>query len=413
MRYPFAIGAVLIVPFALFMPKSLTPLFILLALCGLYSGFGQIRSLAIPSKPLIVFWAGSIFLFTVSWLWSIAPYETLRLILPVAGLIFLGIVTTNLAFKIDIYERSFVCRSIAIGSTIGFIVLCVEVFSPLFFTNFFFSLFKNVKFSVSYNYETILRNGANIAALVVFPAIAVTWRSKIRPFAVMLVVLAVVTLVVSKAGGALFALLIGLTAIVVTCVFRRHVRIFFGSILIVFALAMPVIVSVLPSAGDIEERYPNFPNSVYPRIFIWQSSAKYIFENPILGKGFNSSRAISKPEDRVEYSTRVLKNTRASVPIPLHPHNAILQIWLELGFVGIGSFLALLLILIKRIEQLSSSLAMRAFAYGSFFSAFTIANVSYGIWQNWWISVLWLTTTFTIISTRDEPPLTGSHDTAP
>jgi O-antigen ligase len=85
-----------------------------------------------------------------------------------------------------------------------------------------------------------------------------------------------------------------------------------------------------------------------------------------------------------------------------------MQIWLELGVFGIVLFLAFLLTTVKSIENGTSSIPKRAMAYGSFFSAFTIANTSYGIWQNWWISALWLTAIFTIISIRDQYSSTNS-----
>jgi exopolysaccharide production protein ExoQ len=394
------------------MPKALTPLFISTAIFGLGLNFDRPRLSGNPSRFLLLLFVSATLLYALSWFWTITPHETLRLILPLSGLIFLGLAAIRIAFDLNVRERQTFCYAIVFGITVGLIVLLIEIFSPLAITKFLFSIFKGLEIEINYTYMNFFRNGANIAALIIFPATAILWRKGKQYFAISLMLLALVTLTYSKAGGALLALLVGLAAIAITYTSGRYARILFGSILVVSALALPFAVSVFPSAGEIEERYPDLPNSVYPRIFIWQSSAQYIFKNPFIGKGFNSSRAISKPEDWVEFSTKG-KSKRRSVPIPLHPHSAIIQIWLELGVVGIGLFLALLLTLIKRIEQLTPSLSMRAMAYGSFFSAFTIANVSYGIWQNWWISALWLTATFTIIATRDDPPSTDEHEPVP
>ena len=394
------------------MPKALAPLYILSGLFALLLNFSRLRAAETRPTFLAALLIGSVLFFSLSWLWTIAPYETLRLILPITGLFILGLVIVILALDLNESERRLVCRSIVIGSTIGFVILFVEIFWPLKITSFFFSIFKGIEYQIDYTYKNALRNGANISALLVIPAAAVLWRSGNRYFTLGLILLALITLTNAKAGASLLALLVGLAAIAVTIVSGRYVRVLFSSLLVISALALPVVVQTLPTAGEIEERYPNLPNSVYPRIFIWQSTARYISENPFLGKGFNSSRSISKPGDRVEYFTKGV-NPRGSIPIPLHPHSAILQIWLELGVVGIGIFLALLLTILKRIEQSISSLPMRAMAYGSFCSAFTIANVSYGIWQNWWISALWLTVAFTIIATKDDPPLTGKHEPTP
>jgi exopolysaccharide production protein ExoQ len=412
MRYVFAITAVLVMPFAIFMPKSLTPLFILTAIFALGLEFRALNAFEKVPKIFAVLTAISIMFFALSWLWSISPHETLRLILPIAGLFFLGITTVTSGLSLSISERQFVWRAIVLGSAVSFIILLIEIFSPLAIINFFYSIFKGFEIPIDYTYKNVFRSGANIAALIVFPAVAILWRNGKHSFAVGLMLLSVVTLSFSEAGSGFLALLIGLTAIALTYILGRYIRVFFSTALVICTLILPIVVSVLPSAGEIEERYPDLPNSVYPRIFIWQSSALFISQAPILGKGFNSSRAISKPEDRVEFSTKG-NDQRGSVPIPLHPHSAILQIWLELGLVGIGLFLALLLTLIKRIDETIPSRSMRAMAYGSFFSTFTIANISYGIWQNWWVSALWLTTTFTIIAVCDEHTWTDDHDTTP
>jgi O-antigen ligase len=47
--------------------------------------------------------------------------------------------------------------------------------------------------------------------------------------------------------------------------------------------------------------------------------------------------------------------------LPLHPHNAALQMWLELGVAA---------------------------AAGCFVSATVFALISYGIWQSWWLPAL-------------------------
>jgi O-antigen ligase len=311
-----------------------------------------------------------------------------------------------LAAILSTADRQFIRRAIVIGSIVGSIILLIESLTPLLLTTFFYENFKGHGVEINYTYMNFFRNGANIAALIVFPASAVLWRYGNKSFAVSFIAFTLVTLFYSKAGGAVLALLIGLMVIAATYAFGRYARVLFSSVVIVSILFFPAAVSMLPSAGEVVERYPNLPNSVYPRIFIWQSTAKYIFETPFLGKGFNSSRAISRSKDPIKYSTKG-KTNRESVPIPLHPHSAIMQIWIELGIVGIGLFLTLIVNLLQRIEQSTTSLSMRAMAYGSFFSAFTVANISYGIWQNWWVCALWLITSFTIIAVRDDPSKKG------
>ncbi len=71
----------------------------------------------------------------------------------------------------------------------------------------------------------------------------------------------------------------------------------------------------------------------------------------------------------------------------VHPHNASLQIWLELG--GLGALLtAILVIALWRIIGALTDPAARAGATAMLLSALTVANLSFGIWQTWWMATL-------------------------
>jgi O-antigen ligase len=77
--------------------------------------------------------------------------------------------------------------------------------------------------------------------------------------------------------------------------------------------------------------------------------------------------------------------------MPLHPHNAALQIWLEAG--GIGAALTSLFVLLAlstaaRRWPLSRPGAAASLSFAV--AALLIAGLSYGIWQTWWLATLWL-----------------------
>ncbi len=64
--------------------------------------------------------------------------------------------------------------------------------------------------------------------------------------------------------------------------------------------------------------------------------------------------------------------------------------------------LAILLALIKRIEAVANQRAVRAICFAMLFNAIAIANVSYGIWQSWWLGTLWLTAAYLVGSLAAE-----------
>jgi exopolysaccharide production protein ExoQ len=399
-KYTFGTAALLIVPFSEFMPKALTPLFILAAFSAAVLEMSQPTIFRRPFNPFFSIFTAFILLFLISWTWTISPYDTKRLILPITGIFLLGIIMVGYASHILIHEIQFIRRAIVIGLVAGLALIVIEITTPIAITTFLLKLFKGENVWIeTREYTSYVRNAANISALVIFPAIAIIWQNGRKVSAVLLLLLTMIILYFSNSGGAFLAVFAGIIAMVIALTTRKYTRIIFNVIFIIFIFALPISVSQLPAAGELEERFPNLPNSIYPRIFVWQASANYIFQAPILGKGFNSSRAISKPADRVEFFSKG-KNPRASVPIPLHPHSAVLQIWLELGILGILLFVVFLTTLTKQIEISTLPGITRAIAYGSLISAFTIANLSYGIWQNWWLSGLWLIATFTVIAVR-------------
>ena len=72
--------------------------------------------------------------------------------------------------------------------------------------------------------------------------------------------------------------------------------------------------------------------------------------------------------------------------LPLHTHNASLQILLELGAVGGLLSFALLWLLAARLENLT--LPSRVFGQALYAATLTISMVSFGLWQNQWLAMM-------------------------
>jgi O-antigen ligase len=135
------------------------------------------------------------------------------------------------------------------------------------------------------------------------------------------------------------------------------------------------------------------PFSASHRLLIWDFTAARILEAPWLGWGMDSARAIpggGLPPDagmlaRFGLSGRAGDFASAQL-MPLHPHNAALQVWLELGAVG-AMLAAALLVLLGRA-------ACSAPAAGCLAAALVTAMLSYGVWQYWWMAGLLLVAAF-------------------
>jgi O-antigen ligase len=104
------------------------------------------------------------------------------------------------------------------------------------------------------------------------------------------------------------------------------------------------------------------------RLDIWHFATARIIEHPLRGWGLDTSRIFTE--------------------IPLHTHDAALQIWLELGAIGA----ALMCLAWVAIFSLINNLAQRdrnlgAVAAATAVTYLTIGALSFGVWQEWWLAL--------------------------
>ena len=118
------------------------------------------------------------------------------------------------------------------------------------------------------------------------------------------------------------------------------------------------------------------------RLMIWSYVKEKILEKPLMGHGFFSSRNIANEMRDTESRTKYQL-------IPLHPHNSRLQIWLELGLLGIIIFFSFIKLILDKIYyyfQINRSVATITFM--TFFQVLTIGQISFGFWQSWWLAII-------------------------
>jgi exopolysaccharide production protein ExoQ len=116
------------------------------------------------------------------------------------------------------------------------------------------------------------------------------------------------------------------------------------------------------------------------RLLIWSFAGDRIAEQTAAGWGLDSSRAIPGGEDLIRPGETWL---------PLHPHNAPLQLWLELGVPGAVFFALVIALAWWALAEAHWPPLFFAAAGGSLTTAFVGCFATYGIWQEWWLGTLW------------------------
>jgi len=110
--------------------------------------------------------------------------------------------------------------------------------------------------------------------------------------------------------------------------------------------------------------------------------------------GFNSSKELGNSEsETIKYKNYDWRK------LPIHPHNLLVQIILELGLVG---FLIYNIFIYKFIRQIIISFNknnnLLSFALAGFANYYFVAMISFGIWQFWWVcTTLFLIFNFKIL----------------
>ena len=103
------------------------------------------------------------------------------------------------------------------------------------------------------------------------------------------------------------------------------------------------------------------PNSFEHRLYIWEAYTRAIFERPWLGYGLDSSEILFSLDAYLP-----LLDTSVRL-IPIHPHNAAMALWFELGVLGLIAGALLLIIVASGTKRLNT--ALQPYASAALFSA--------------------------------------------
>ncbi len=225
----------------------------------------------------------------------------------------------------------------------------------------------------------VAARGTAILAPLCFVAAAVLMRAFNRAFlAVLFVAFSFLSTVLLPMDASSLAIACGCFGVMLArWKPRLMTRFLFGGILVV-AFVSPFLTSSLVTRDVLTQAGFEPTRALSQRLEIWEYSSKLALERPILGHGFDSSRFLGSLGETVPGT-----NWPA---LPLHPHNAFLQIWLELGLVGICLVSILLGTIWRYFECELDQNHDISFAIACFVAVMTLSLISFGVWQYWWIA---------------------------
>lgn len=160
-------------------------------------------------------------------------------------------------------------------------------------------------------------------------------------------------------------------------------------VLIVSASALGPIVAAPVAYERAWNAIEGFPNSWLHRVEIWDAAVDHASQHRLGGSGIDSFRLLEHDQP-----TRLRQEDPQSAPADpprpqgqaMHPHHALLQVWVETGLIGALLSVALAVWVIRK--ALSWPDRSRAAAQAALTATGVILCLSYGVWQGWWLALL-------------------------
>lgn len=378
---------------ALVSSNALAPLIVLAALAVLIVG-PRHEILRLGPNRLAVLLALLALLGAVSAAWSIAPSLSFRKAMQLLPLFAAVYVLVGAARGLSEASRKDAARWLAAGVVAAFLFLIVEAILGGI-------LHHMLTGAPLHTGDSLARykRGVTLLTLLAGPAVYWSWHHVGRLAALAMLGGLLLSAGLVQSGTAMAAVVVGLLWIG-AAIWRP----WFGRYGLAVALGIVVLSMPLMRLGpeeipesllqQIRTTQMHRLSSMGHRWLIWRFVSDKVAERPVLGWGLDSSRAIPGGREDVQgYSER----------LPLHPHNASLQIWLELGVFGglLGTLIAVWPAL--RIDRAFASGGSQAVAVGVVAATVAVALVGFGIWQSWWVGALGLVAMSTLATLPPHP----------
>lgn len=223
-------------------------------------------------------------------------------------------------------------------------------------------------------------------SLIALPLLAAAPVRRFWRAAVFFLIL--VVLFSSETESGMVSVVGAVIAALLTLAFRARFVALAGAVFCAMVLLGPLIVSALPiDSPEFMSKVPH--RNLQARVYFWDHAARFTSESPVLGHGGEASRYFSH-FPKLEHQLFAANGDVETIwmhPIGMHPHNGIMQTWLEYGAIGaLLACLSLVLVCRHIIDSGSSYIMMWRMAL--FSAVFLMMNAAYGAWQTDWIAVI-------------------------
>ncbi len=343
--------------------------------------------------PLIVA-IGSVLLIAGSW--RLRPRGTLDRPIVLGLLGFGGLCLVSLGWTLDMREALSFLPWVLVFPALGMVLLAVRPLAPpwsatmlaaalvlaaaLLVTEQMTGLALHRLFGASMN-PAKMNQSAVVLAIWAWPVLALLRQQSGSMLAVACLVAVALALLLSDSESAKLGLAVGG---LVWAVFQTGWR----WLVPAYVLGLGLLVMLQPLMTDLISQVLTpaafqalKDGHAQERLFIWNGFSGAVRLKPFLGFGFGSSDQVFASPLVSVLPQDIQAGLRDS-----HPHNMLLQVWVELGMAGavlLGFVLIRTAMLFSRLPPM-----LVPAAAASVVTALAVALVGYGAWQAWWIAAL-------------------------
>lgn len=386
-----ALPAILIMPLTMYASKGISVLFVVSALAAFVWGRFYKQPLQWPSTSFMLPFAAFNIYAVLTSIWSPTSFVSLKSSLSLCLITFGGFVLVTFAKNLEPNEKKVLAYALAFGAAISLFLFGIEILSDDAIWRWIDAVKTGLSDTSTPNNKMLFFNSAmSVAALFIWP-LFLLWSGKWRVLAIIGALLTVMILFLSEADTPSLAILLGALTSLLFWGGRAVMPVLLGCAVIILVVMAPLIPGLFPGPATIRAEMPYLSNSAIHRIMIWKVATKHIAEDPVFGIGMNTTRSLydKKTKKLVSFPASRPEGRAWSnyfEPIPLHPHNATLQVWLELGGFGIAGLVWIIVTLIRAAGRYRGQPLIMGFGV----SSLVIANLSFGAWQSWWVCTMWL-----------------------
>lgn len=311
--------------------------------------------------------------------WAAVPAQSIKVGLSFAGLAIFGLIMLHQAKHQTQIENQSTRKSLIVGMSIALILLGIGTAYGLMYDQPLWG--KDNQHPIG-----TLSHAQTIVAIFLVPCLWMLWQrgAKAKIYACVMAGATTILFLNLEHEASNLAILVAISGLLLVLIGGR---IGFGMIcigIIATVISMPFVVeSVLPATetlNTIDPKDGGWESEIH-RFHMWRFVADAITNGPLgYGFGADASRNFPGAGEKIMWGIELM---------PLHPHNGALQVWLELGAIGIAVLAAALIIIYRSSKEMpKQDMAILAALLAAYLVPWLL---SYGVWQSWWVALAWLT----------------------